>query len=201
MTDDELPGWARKSKSGWMEFQGRHGLTVDGEPGLKTLAKVLEIEKAFGDQPTRMTTPPDGFTFGGDELKRGVSRDPPLLLPGFAAKVESLFARMRAQGHDPMLWEGYRSPERAQKLSDKGTGIKMSMHCLGAAVDIVDEDDMWKATPEFWDCLGDEAEALGLTVLYRNGRRRDRPHVQAIPVKDQSRFRGMTEAARRDHVA
>lgn len=198
---DDLPPWARKAQSGWSEFQERHGLTADGKPGLRSLAKVLELEKELGDRPAKSETPADGFSYGGDEIRRGVSRDPHLLLPAFAAKVETLFQRLRKQGHDPLLWEAYRSPERAQRLSDKGTGIKNSLHCYGAAVDIVDEDDMWSASAEFWDAIGDEAEALGLVVLYRNGRRRDRPHVQAIAVKDQHRFRAMSEADRKEFVA
>ncbi len=201
MTDNEWPGWARKAKSGWSEFQERHGLVGDGAPGLKSLSKVLDIEKALGDQPERSDVPADGFSYGGDEIRRGVSRDPQLLLPAFAAKVETLFQRLRKQGHDPMLFEGYRSPERAQRLSDKGTGIKLSMHIYGAAVDILDAEGMWSASRDFWDAIGDEAEALGLTVLYRNGRRRDRPHVQAVAVKDQHKFRGMSEAERREFVA
>lgn len=198
---NELPGWVTRAQGGWAAFQESHGLEPDGFPGLKTLAKVLEIQKQLGGQPTRIATPPEGFSYGGEELRRGVSRDPQLLLPGFAAKVESLFQRLKQQGHDAMLWEGYRSTERAQRLSDRGTGIKLSMHCLGAAVDIVDAEAMWKATPEFWDAISDEAEALGLTVLYRNGRRIDRPHVQAVKVSDQNRFRAMTDAERRDFVA
>ena len=145
--------------------------------------------------------PPDGFSYGGDPIRKGVNRDPLMLLHPFAVKVDVLFQRLRKQGHDPILFEGYRTPERAQKLSDKGTGIKLSTHCLGAAVDILDADGMWSASPDFWDAIGDEAESLGMYVLYRNGKRRDRPHVQAVAVRDQNKFRAMTEDERKEFVS
>lgn len=197
----DLPSYARKAQNGWAEFQERHKLSADGMPGLRTLSKVIEIEKQLGDRPARSEEPAEGFSYGGEEIRKGVSRDPSLLLPAFAAKVETLFQRLRKQGHFPMLWEAYRSRERAQILSDRGTGIINSMHCYGAAVDILDEDGMWTASHEFWDAIGDEAEALGLTVLYRKGRRRDRPHVQAVAVRDQHKFREMSVDERRDFVA
>ena len=200
----DLPGWMKKAAPGWAAFQKRHGLVADGLPGRGTLAKVLEIENDGEVVDIHNVFPPvetlKEFSYGGDPIRKGVSRDPGQLIPAFAVKVETLFQTLRAQGHDPLLWEAYRTPERAQKLSDKGTGIKKSMHCLGAAVDVVDADGLWTASPEFWDAIGEEAEALGLTVLYRNGRRRDRPHVQAIAVKDQSRFRRMTETERHEFV-
>ncbi len=198
MTD--LPSYARKAQAGWSEFQARHGLGADGMPGLRTLAKVLEIEKQLGDRPPRSEAPAEGFSYGGEDIRRGVSRDPSLLLPGFAAKAEVLFQRMRKQGHDPMLWEGYRSPERAQDLSDRGAGIKLSMHTLGCAIDVVHRDDYWSAGRDFWDCLGEESEALGLTWGGR-WRRRDYPHVQAIAVRDQAKLRAMSEDERRDFIA
>lgn len=198
---DDLPSWARKAKTGWSEFQDRRGLTSDGLPGLRTLGAVLQIEKELSDRPTLVEPPGDGFSYGGEELRPGVSRDPKLLLAPFAAKVESLFNRLRSQGHDPMLFEGYRTPERAQKLSDIGTGIPDSMHCYGGAVDILHSEGWWSAPPEFWDAIGDEAEALGMHLLYRGGKRRDRPHVQAMAVRDQHRFRAMTGDERLAFVA
>ncbi len=196
----DVPKWAEDAKRGWAAFQRRNGLGADGWPGSKTLAVAEEFEQRSWSPPDDADTP-DGYSYGGEPLRNGISRDPERLLPGFAAKVELLFRALREDGHDPMLWEGYRSEARALKLSQRGTGIKMSMHCLGAAVDIVDAEGMWAASPEFWDAIGDEAEALGLTVLYRNGRRIDRPHVQAIPIREQRAFRRLTAAERRDRVA
>jgi len=196
----ELPAAIRKAESGWLEFQKRQGLSADGVPGLKTLGKVLELEKAVGDRPTQAPPPLDGFSYGGDPIRRGVSRDPGLLLPAFAAKIDTLFQRLRDQGHDPLLWEAYRSPERAQQLSDRGAGVKRSMHCLGAAVDIVHAEDYWSAGRDFWDAIGEEALSLGL-VWGGTWRRRDFPHVQAVAVRDQARFRRMSEDERKVFVA
>ena len=194
------PKWAESAKRGWAGFQRRNGLGADGWPGLRTLAVAEEFEQRSWSPPDDADTPAH-FSYGGEPLRKGISRDPDRLLPGFAAKVDLLFQALREGGHDAMLWEGWRSDERALKLSQRGTGIKLSMHCLGAAVDILEAEGMWTASPEFWDAIGDEAEALGLTVLYRNNRRIDRPHVQAIPVREQRVFRRMTDSERRSRVA
>lgn len=200
----EIPDWARKARTGWAAFQRRQGLEgrdADGLPGLHTLAVVERMEQELGARPTTVAPPPDGFSFSdGREIRAGVNRDPGLLLPAFAAKIETLFQRLRQQGHDPLLWEGYRSPERAQALSDRGAGVRLSMHCLGAAVDVVHADDYWSAGRDFWDALGEEAEALGLTWGGR-WRRRDFPHVQAVAVRYQARFLSMGEDERRVFVA
>ena len=196
---DSLPWWD-KSKSGWLKFQADEGLAADGAPGLKTLARVLEMRDELDERPSLATEPPAGYSYGGDPIRKGLSRDPKLLLPAFAAKIEVLFSRLRAQGHEPLLWEAYRSPARAQKLSDRGAGVKLSMHCLGAAVDIVHAEDYWSAGREIWDAIGEEAESLGL-VWGGRWRRRDFPHIQALAVKDQAKFRAMSEDERRDFVA
>lgn len=143
------------------------------------------------------------YTFGGKMLRSGVDRDPNKLLPGFAKKVDLLFKAMRARGFRPMLWEGYRTPERAAQLSEQGVGIANSLHIYGAAADIVDEStapDYWKGAPGFWTALGEEAEKLGLTW---GGRwtKRDLPHVQAIPVAQQVAFRKMSRSEQEKVVA
>jgi len=196
---DSLPWWD-KSKSGWLKFQADEGLAADGAPGLKTLARVLEMQDQLQERPAKSLPPSSGFSYGGEPIRKGVSRDPKLLLPAFAAKIETLISRLRAQGHEPLLWEAYRSPARAQQLSDRGAGVKLSMHCLGAAVDIVHAEDFWSASDEFWAAVGHEAEELGLTWGGK-WRRRDYPHVQALSVRDQTKFRAMTEDERRDFVA
>jgi hypothetical protein len=107
---------------------------------------------------------------------------------------------MRAQGFNPYLWEGYRSPQRAGELADRGTGIRDSMHIYGIAADIVDADALWSPSPAFWRVLEQEAEALGLT-WGGDFKRGDRPHVQAITVADQRAFRAMTPSQRLRFVA
>lgn len=78
-----------------------------------------------------------------------------------------------------MLWEGYRTPERAKLLAAQGVGVADSMHSYGAAVDIVSRSKLW-SDPAFFAVLGQEAEALGMTWGGRFSRV-DRPHVQAVP--------------------
>jgi hypothetical protein len=135
------------------------------------------------------------YTYGGLPIRLGVDRDPKKLLPGFAKKIETLMQRMRARGFEPELWEGRRSASRAKALSVVGTGVADSMHIYGAAVDIVDKNKLWNASPAFWAALGEEAERLGLTW---GGRwtKVDKPHVQAIAVSKQNAFRAMTDAQR-----
>lgn len=118
--------------------------------------------------------------------------DTAYLQPTFRAKVEALLARMQADGHDPLVWETYRTPARAKLLSDRGTGVKpradgsipIGMHQLGLAVDIVSASKRWTPPKAFWDALGKHAEALGLTWGGR-WKRVDKPHCQAVPVKEQ----------------
>jgi peptidoglycan L-alanyl-D-glutamate endopeptidase CwlK len=140
------------------------------------------------------------YSFGGAPLRKGIDRDPHNLLPGFAVKVEALFQRLRARGYKPLLWEGLRTPARAAELERRGTGSARSIHCLGAAVDIVDEQRKWGASADFWQAIGQEAAALGLTWggLWR---KRDLPHVQAISVAEQAAFRLMSEGERAERVA
>jgi hypothetical protein len=149
-------------------------------------------------------TLPGGFrrySYGGAPRRSGVDRDPYKLIPSFADKLEVLFTRLRARGFDPYLWEGYRSPARAAALEKKGTGIRLSMHSLGAAVDIVNGAQVkaggnpWVAPKQFWDAVHQEASRLGLTW---GGvwTRADKPHVQAITVRQQVAFRQMSDAQR-----
>lgn len=138
------------------------------------------------------------YTFGGPMLKAGVDRDPKKLAPPFARKVEKLFQRLRARGYQPMLWEGYRTPARAAQLAKDGTGIALSMHSLGLAVDVVDgsnPSNPWNASPGFYKAVGEEAENLGL-IWGGRWPKADMPHIQAIPVSQQTAFRAMTASER-----
>lgn len=142
------------------------------------------------------------YVYGGPPRRKGVDRDPARLLKPFANKLNTLFRRMRARGFQPMLWEGRRSAERAETLAKRGTGIKLSMHVLGAAVDIVDgsTSNPWKASPGFWTALGQEARKLGLT-WGGDWAKGDFPHVQALAVNQQTAFRRMTPGQRASFVA
>lgn len=113
-----------------------------------------------------------------------ISRDPYLLIPAFAERLQALFNAMRAEGWDPVFSEGWRSLERAQLLNERGVGTSDSIHTVGAAADIDSQKD-GTSNPDFYIALGRNAEALGLTWGGRFTNRDDRRHVQAIVVKDQ----------------
>lgn len=118
------------------------------------------------------------------------------LQPRFRAKIETLLARLHARGFDAIAWETYRTHARAKLLSKRGTGVKpradgsipVGMHALGLAVDIVSKSKLWSPRRAFWDALGAEAEALGLTWGGR-WKRVDKPHVQAVRVGQQNAMR------------
>lgn len=146
------------------------------------------------------------YSFGGPEIRKGVDRDPYKLLPGFARKVEYLFRALRARGYDPLLWEAYRTPERAAQLAEDGPGIKDSLHIVGGAVDIVNGAqwkaglDPWGGSSDFWKAVGEEAERLGLTWGGRF-RKVDKTHVQAVPVSMHTAFFNASRAEQERMVA
>lgn len=111
-----------------------------------------------------------------------------LLDPTFRERVVGLLQDMRYAGHEPIVWETYRSPERAKLLASVGVGVVNSMHCYGLAVDIVDQHVHWSASKKFWSDQGRLAEARGLTWGGRFSRV-DKPHVQAVPVRLQAKIR------------
>ncbi len=130
-----------------------------------------------------------------------VQRDLALLLPAFRPLVATLVANLRSQGHDPRVWETLRTPQRGAWLKAQGksqTGSR-SIHCYGAAVDIIHRTDFWR-NRDFFKALGAEAEKLGLT-WGGSWKMRDYPHVQAIPVSAQKAFRAMTAQERDAHIA
>jgi hypothetical protein len=126
--------------------------------------------------------------------------DPAELLPAFRVGVAQLLERMRAAGHEPVLHETYRSPERAAALIEQGRSKiakgALSMHTLRIAADIICARHQWSCGKEgcdFYTRLGSAAEHLGMTW---GGRfpARDLVHVQAIPVAVQQRARRSTPA-------
>lgn len=128
----------------------------------------------------------------GAPRSKGVDRNPANLLPAFRARLERVFAALRARGFDPYLFEGYRSPERAAALVAAGThkAIKNSLHILGAAADVVDAKALWAAPPGFWQALREEAEREGLTSGASFG---DPDHVQAVAVAEQDGLRAAAD--------
>ena len=127
---------------------------------------------------------------GGGEL----NRDPARLLPSFADTVEVLFQRLRARGFDPVLNEGYRSPERGAHLKSLGysqTGDR-SLHVYGAAVDIISAAGGWQGSEDLWQAMGPIAEDLGL-VWGGRWSFYDPAHLQAVAVSEQSKLRSSSE--------
>lgn len=122
------------------------------------------------------------------------------LLPSFARKVRQLLSNMRARGFDALLFEGYRSPERARELAARGTGSYPSQHMVGAAADIVSASTMW-ADSRFFKALDEEARKLGLTRVIRKNGTLDQPHVQAAPVRVQNRLYAMSPQEREAFVS
>lgn len=139
------------------------------------------------------------FNYGGPDSKNGLSRDPNLLLPAFAKRLNLLFAALRARGFDPVLNEGYRSPARALALSQpradgsKPPGIANSLHIYGAAADIISASTAF-SNPAFFRALGEEADRLGLFWGGHFKSHVDTPHVQAVPGELDNQFRSLAAA-------
>ena len=130
------------------------------------------------------------------------SDDITLLLPPFRERVVILLDALKGRGHEPVLFDGLRTPEEAQRNAQKGVGVLNSMHLYGIAADIICGKHGWsceKADCHFFAALGLEAMKLGLT-WGGTWRRRDMPHVQAIAVKDQTRFRRLKPEEREPFV-
>jgi hypothetical protein len=123
-----------------------------------------------------------------------------LLLP-FRVRAVELLARMRADGFDPLVWETWRSVERAAELERKKRGKRLSMHCIGCALDIVERSKRWDAPPAFWRALDRHARELGLgrvRHLDANGNLvPDLPHVQALPGRWDATLRALETPEKR----
>lgn len=137
-----------------------------------------------------------GYSYGGPDSPAGYSRDPGLLIPAFARRVELLFQRLRAQGYSPVLIQGYRTAAQAEDNAQRGTGIVKSQHILGAAVDIHDAN----AAPGFPAALGRTAKELGLTWGGDFSSRSDWAHVQAAPGKLDGKMWAMDATTREAFV-
>jgi hypothetical protein len=137
------------------------------------------------------------IAIGARGLKRprpqeaGIVNDLGVLSPVFREKLELLLGRMAADGFDHLVWETYRSPERALELEQRGTGVRLSQHTLGLAADIIDRRRYWNASPAFVAALHRHALELGLGRV--DG---DAWHVQALPPKFDAKMRAMVPAQR-----
>jgi hypothetical protein len=128
------------------------------------------------------------------------SDDINLLLPTMQVKVRALLDAMTAAGFKPVLFDGLRTVEQALRNAKRGTGIVDSIHCYGAAADLICDVHGWdcrKHGCKFFTALGREAEALGF-VWGGRFTKTDQPHVQGVTVAKQ---RAMRELGRGDESA
>lgn len=131
--------------------------------------------------------------------------DPAELLPRMRRTVALLEQRVLAAGHESVLHETYRSPERSQALVVQGVSRAqgLSMHCFRIAADLPCKRHMWsceKVGCSYYTVLGQEASKLGLTWggnwdgdnVPREQREHDLPHVQGVPLAVQNLVRRAT---------
>lgn len=128
--------------------------------------------------PERLVPPPalPPSLFVGSERPalETADRDWGRLNPVFTQSVLRVLARLEERGYVFVLLEGYRSPERQEKLADMGahvTGARafQSKHQFGLAVDlapmregrlVISEREPWAMAA--YQALGEESEKLGL---------------------------------------
>lgn len=128
--------------------------------------------------PERMVPPPPlppSMFIGSDRpALESADRDWARLNPAFTQSVLQVLARLEARGYLFALLEGYRSPERQEKLADLGSHVTnarafQSKHQFGMAVDlapvrdgrlVISERDPWAL--QAYLMLGEEVEKAGL---------------------------------------
>lgn len=121
----------------------------------------------------------------------------------FRAAVEQLLEQLRAAGYEPLVFETYRTPERARWLVAQGKSRAkdgQSMHCYRVAADIICAKHYWACEGcgcDYYTQLGIEAAKLGLTWggdwdgdgVTREQHEHDLPHVQGVPTSAQDAVR------------
>ena len=131
---------------------------------------------------------------------RGIYADPGLLLEPFRLRVENLCAALLDAGHEPRLWETFRTEARCELLKERGTSRSgtRSMHRHGVAADLICRRHMWDCGEHGCDYFLAQGRLARVVGLYWGGDWRsfkDRPHVQAIPVRLQNRVRRSNDVA------
>lgn len=128
-----------------------------------------------------------------------------LMIP-FRERIVALLGRLTALGLHPLLWETYRSPERAAQLVAQGKSHAkggLSMHCYGIAADVICRDHHWECHAhgcDFFQALGEQAKRCGLTWGGDWASLHDLPHVQGVPVEMQERIRHAASQAERESI-
>jgi len=119
--------------------------------------------------------PPSMFISSERPALETADRDWAKLDPRFTVAVLQVFRSLETRGYQFALLEGYRSPERQEKLAAMGVHVTnarafQSRHQFGLAADVapirngrlvISERDPWAM--KAYEALGEEAERLGLT--------------------------------------
>jgi len=120
------------------------------------------------------------------------------LHPELRPKVEAVLRAMRKRGFEPRIHHAWRSvAEQATIVADGNSTVRFSFHnaknpdgTLSAlAADIVDATLGWKASPEFWNAVEEEAKKRGLYWRGDFKPRKDPAHVQLLPSTELGRIR------------
>lgn len=136
-----------------------------------------------------------------DQWGNIIYRDPSTVVPAFADKIERIIRRLRARGFDAVVSEAYRTPARAQRLSEGGTGIIKSLHSYNGAVDIVDRKLAWGASAAFKNAVVEEVEREGLFSGRRFSNKDDWAHAQAVTPQQTATFIAASLPVRNQMVA
>lgn len=125
-----------------------------------------------------------------------------LLPPTMQLHVQHVLDGMRAAGFKPILFDGMRTKAEAAKNAAKGTGRPDSIHCYGGAADIICDEHGWQCRAKkckFYQTLKKVASAEGF-VCGADFPSVDEPHIQAVMVHMQQRFRELPEDQRDEAI-
>ena len=139
-------------------------------------------------EPTQTMRWTWGRPNGKDQWGNIIYRDPSTVVPAFADKIERIIRRLRARGFDAVVNEAYRTPARAARLDEGGTGVSKSLHSFNGAVDIVDRKLAWGASEAFKNAVVEEVEREGLFSGRRFSTKDDWAHAQVVTPQQTATF-------------
>jgi len=133
--------------------------------------------------------PPSIFLGSNRPALESADRDWDKLQPGFRQALLALMQRLAMQGYEFVLLEGYRSPERQDKLAALGGHVTQarafeSRHQFGLAADLApmrngalvfNFDDPWGRAA--YQSLGEEAKRMGM-IWGGNWKLQDYGHIE-----------------------
>lgn len=125
-----------------------------------------------------------------------------LLPPTMQLHVQHVLDGLKAAGYKPVLFDGMRTAAEAKKNASKGTGIVNSMHMYGPAADIICDEHGWQCRAKkckFYQTLKKIASAEGF-VCGADFPSVDEPHIQAVMVFMQNKFRALPEGERDEAI-